>query len=311
VFAGLLVLAPGVPARAAPTASDVEQQIDAAWQKLEPLIEQYDKVHAQLEDTRAKADALRKQIEPLQVQVDLAMARVGSTSAHLYESGPGFGLGALLASGSPATLVDQLTSIDEMAHQQTEQVAGAARLRDQYQVQKKPLDDLLGQLSAQDTDLNAKKNVIQTQMAQLEQMRQAACGAGGCSTGNLQPTLCPVEYFGDKGSVAARKACSLIGKPYIWGAAGPGGYDCSGLTLTAWASVGVTLGHYTGWQWGETRSVTRAQLHPGDLVFFYSVTQHVGIYVGGGWVVHAPHAGDRVRMARLESMPVAGYRRPG
>src|SRR5207244_4079470 len=126
---------------------------------------------------------------------------------------------------------------------------------------------------------------------------------GGCSTGNLQPTLCPVEYYGDKGSVAARKACSLIGKPYIWGASGPGGYDCSGLTLTAWASVGVTLGHYTGWQWGETRSGTRAQLHPGDLVFFYIVTQHVCIYSGRGSAAPASAAGWRgpvsgaVRMA--------------
>jgi peptidoglycan DL-endopeptidase CwlO len=310
-LAALLVLGPGLPARANPTASDIEQQIDAMWQKLEPLIEQYDKVHAQLEETQTKVDALRKQIEPLQLQVDLAMARVGASSAQLYEHGPGFGLGALLASGSPDSLVDQLSTIDQMAHQQTELVSGAAALRDQYQVQKKPLDDLVGQLSAQDADLSAKKTTIENQMNQLEALRQQACGAGGCSTGNLQPTICPVEYYGDKGSVAARKACSLIGKPYIWGAAGPTGYDCSGLTLTAWAAVGVTLGHYTGWQWSETRSITRAQLRPGDLVFFYSVTQHVGIYVGGGWVVHAPHAGDRVRMARLESMPVAGYRRPG
>jgi cell wall-associated NlpC family hydrolase len=305
------VLGPGVPAHATPTSSDLEQQIDAMWQKLEPLIEQYDKVHAQLQDTQTKVDALRKQIQPLQLQVDLAMARVGASSAQLYEHGPGFGLGALLASGSPDTLVDQLSTIDQMAHQQTEMVSGAAQLRDQYEVQKKPLDALLGQQSAEDADLNAKKTTIQNQMNQLEALRQQACGSGGCSTGNLQPTICPVEYYGDKGSVAARKACSLIGKPYIFGEAGPVGYDCSGLTLTAWAAVGVTLGHYTGWQWSETRSVTRAQLHPGDLVFFYSVTQHVGIYVGGGWVVHAPHAGDRVRMARLESMPIAGYRRPG
>jgi peptidoglycan DL-endopeptidase CwlO len=305
------VLGPGLPARAAPTPGDLEKQIDTMWQTLEPLIEQYDKVHAQLQDTRTKVDALRKQIEPLQVQVDLAMARVGSTSAQLYEHGPGYGLGALLASGSPDTLVDQLSTIDQMAHQQTEMVSGAARLRDQYEAQKKPFDDLLGQQSAQDADLNAKKTTIQNQMNQLEALRQQACGSSGCSTGNLQPALCPFEYYGDKGSVAARKACSLIGKPYIWGDAGPLGYDCSGLTLTAWAAASVPLGHYTGWQWSETRPVTRAQLHPGDLVFFYSSTQHVGIYVGGDWVVHAPHATDKVRMAKLESMPVAGYRRPG
>src|SRR5439155_983538 len=79
---------------------------------------------------------------------------------------------------------------------------------------------------------------------------------------------------------------------YIWGDAGPGGYDCSGLTLAAWASVGVTLGHYTGWQWNEGKPVSRANLRPGDLVFWYSDLHHMGMYVGGGWVVHAPHTGD-------------------
>ena len=308
-----LVLAPGLPAWAGPSSSDVEKQIDASWQQLEPLIEQYDKVHGQLEDTQSKVDGLRKQIEPLQAEVDLAMARVGATSARLYESGPGSQFATLLASGSPANLIDRLSLINVMAHDQTQMVAGVAALRDQYQQQKKPLDNLLGQLSAQDADLNAKKSSIQTQMDHLEQLRQAACGASGCSAGNLQPALCPAEYYGDKGSLAARKACSLIGKPYYWGAAGPSGYDCSGLTLTAWASVGVTLGHYTVWQYDASKPVTRDKLRPGDLVFFYSVSQHMGIYVGGGWMVHAPTTGDFVRMAKLDSpyLPISGYRRPG
>jgi cell wall-associated NlpC family hydrolase len=124
---------------------------------------------------------------------------------------------------------------------------------------------------------------------------------------------CPVEYNGDKGSIAAKKACSLIGKPYIWASAGPRGYDCSGLTLAAWATVGVTLGHFTGWQWNETKPVSRANLRPGDLVFFFADRHHMGIYVGGGWMVHAPTTGDFVRMAKIDSpyLPIAGYRRPG
>jgi cell wall-associated NlpC family hydrolase len=123
---------------------------------------------------------------------------------------------------------------------------------------------------------------------------------------------CPQQYYGDPGSIAAKKACSLIGKPYIWGSAGPTGYDCSGLTLTAWKAVGVTLEHYTKWQWNEGKPVTRANLRPGDLVFYYSDLHHMGIYVGNGWIVHAPHTGDYVRMAEIDrGMPIAGYRRPG
>src|SRR5439155_1555697 len=84
-----------------------------------------------------------------------------------------------------------------------------------------------------------------------------------------------------RGSIVAKKACDAIGKPYIWAAAGPNGYDCSGLALAAWGSVGVTLGHYTGWQWLAGTPVTRDELRPGDLVFYFRDLHHVAIYVGG------------------------------
>ena len=81
--------------------------------------------------------------------------------------------------------------------------------------------------------------------------------------------------------------------------------------MTAWAAAGVTLRHYTKWQWSDTTSVSRADLKPGDLVFWYSDLHHMGIYVGNDTVVHAPHTGDHVRMANIDKVgPIAGYRRP-
>jgi peptidoglycan DL-endopeptidase CwlO len=309
-----LILPPANSVYAAPPSpGDVEAQIDDAWNKLEPLIEQYNQIHGQLQATQAKIDALQKQMDPLQMQVDLAMTRVGAISAQLYKTGPGSHLLALVNSGSTETFVEQMTELDQLARQQNAQVSAAASLRDTFAAQKKPLDDLRAKLATQDADLSQKKNTIQAQMDQLQKLRLAAYGSSGQALGNLRPVACPMEYFGDKGSQAAKKACSLIGKPYIWGAAGPTGYDCSGLTLVAWASVGVTLGHYTGWQWNEGTPVSRANIRPGDLVFWFSDLHHMGIYVGGGWVVHAPHTGDYVRMVQLggPGLPIAGFRRPG
>jgi peptidoglycan DL-endopeptidase CwlO len=314
VLAAVVLLPPATSVYAAPPSpGDVEAQIDDAWNKLEPLIEQYNQIHGQLQATQAKIDALQQQMNPLQMQVDLAMTRVGAISAQLYKTGPGSHILALLNSGSPDTFLERMTELDQVARQQNAQVAAAASLRDTYALQKKPLDDLQAKLAAQDADLTQKKNTIQAQLDQLQKLRLAAYGASGQTLGNLRPVACPVEYYGDKGSQAAKKACSLIGKPYIWGAAGPAGYDCSGLTLAAWASVGVTLGHYTGWQWNEGAPVSRANLRPGDLVFWFSDLHHMGIYVGGGWVVHAPHTGDQVRMVQLggPGLPIAGFRRPG
>ena len=90
-----------------------------------------------------------------------------------------------------------------------------------------------------------------------------------------------------------------LGKPYSWGAAGPDSYDCSGLVAWAYGQMGVSLPHYTGAQWNVGVPVSRSDLQPGDLVFFDGIG-HVGIYVGGGQFIHAPHTGDVVKISSLD-----------
>jgi cell wall-associated NlpC family hydrolase len=105
-------------------------------------------------------------------------------------------------------------------------------------------------------------------------------------------------------------AHSQIGKPYRYGSAGPYSYDCSGLAKAAWAKAGVSLAHYTGAQWNEGKHVTRAELRPGDLVFFGSDVHHVGIYIGNGKMIEAPHTGLRVRIANAFRSDYVGAVRP-
>nr|WP_275941249.1 C40 family peptidase [Planosporangium flavigriseum] len=187
-------------------------------------------------------------------------------------------------------------------------------MRDKYAADKRALEALIAQQARQDADLAAKKKQIEDQINQLQRLRQQAYGSSGAATGALKPVACPVEYTGGAGGKAAQKACSLIGKPYIWAAAGPGGYDCSGLTMAAWAAAGVNLDHLASSQRAQSRRISRADLRTGDLIFFGSDTHHVGIYVGGNWMVHAPHTGDYVRMVQLAgyyAKNVSGYGRPG
>lgn len=310
--AALLGVGAASHAYAQPSAADIERQIDQAWNNLEPVIEQYNQVHGQLAVNQAKAAELQRQLAPLQLEVDLAMAKVSDIAVRLYEGGSTSALNAVLGAGSPTSLADRVSLMNVVARDQRAQISGVAAARDRYAASKKTLDDLIAQQTRQDADLAAKKKQIEDQLSELQKLRQQVYGAGGGGTGPLKPVACPVDYLGGPGGTAAKKACSLIGKPYIWAAAGPNGYDCSGLTLTAWAAAGVTLRHYTRWQWEDTSPVSRADLRVGDLVFYYSDLHHVGIYVGGGWIVHAPHAGDYVRMAQMErGMPIAGFRRPG
>jgi peptidoglycan DL-endopeptidase CwlO len=309
--ASLAVLATGAHAYADPSVSDLERQIDQAWQKIEPIIEQYNGVHAQLVNNQAKLADLQKRLEPLQLQVDAAQGLVGHIAAGAYKVGAVSEVNAILAGGSPATLADQLSRLNQIAYKQRRQINGVVAVRDKYRADTKALTELVTKLGQQDADLAAKKKDIEAQITNLQALRQRAYGSATVSAGGLRTGLCPAEYTAGPGGVAAAKACSLIGKPYMWAATGPAGYDCSGLTLTAWAASGVSLRHYTRWQWGDTRAVSQADLRPGDLVFYYSDLHHVGIYIGANTIVHAPHSGDYVRMAPLDRMPVAGYRRPG
>jgi cell wall-associated NlpC family hydrolase len=304
-----MVLATGASAHAAPSPGELETQIDQTWSKLEPLLEQWNGVHDKLVANQKKVAQLQAQIQPLQMQVDLAMTRVGALSSKYYEYGPGTKLNALLTSGSPATFVDELDTLNQVAKQETSTVADVAKLRDQYDAQKAPLDALVSQLSTQQAQLDAQKADLNKQLDQLQQMRLAAYGSGS-GTGSLRPAACPYSYDGSQGAKAAKFACAQIGKPYVWAAAGPDAYDCSGLTLAAWASVGVTLPHNALEQKGVTGTESAANLKVGDLIYYYSDVHHVAINVGGGWQVAAPTYGEPVQMQRINTGSVNSYGRP-
>ncbi|GGR38341.1 C40 family peptidase [Streptomyces roseolus] len=112
-----------------------------------------------------------------------------------------------------------------------------------------------------------------------------------------------------RASAALSFARAQLGKPYVWGATGPSAYDCSGLTQAAWRAAGVSLPRTTYTQINAGRRVSRSELAPGDLVFFYSGISHVGLYIGGGQMIHAPRPGAPVRIAPIDEMPFAGATR--
>lgn len=121
----------------------------------------------------------------------------------------------------------------------------------------------------------------------------------------------------DRGGTAAQWALKQIGKPYVWAAAGPSGFDCSGLTMRAWQRAGVSLDHWTGTQWTSGQHVPLKELRSGDLVFYGRLSRspgtihHVGIYIGRGMMVHAPQTGDVVRISPIWRHDLIGATRPG
>ncbi|WDV53970.1 NlpC/P60 family protein [Streptomyces coeruleorubidus] len=133
------------------------------------------------------------------------------------------------------------------------------------------------------------------QKAQEEAAQQQDSGSSSAGSGSSTSTAPADSSYATKAEKALAFARAQIGKPYVWGAVGPGSYDCSGLTQAAWKAAGVTLPRTTYDQVNAGTTVSLADAQPGDLVFFYDDITHVGIYIGNGMMIHAPKPGTYVR----------------
>jgi cell wall-associated NlpC family hydrolase len=302
---------PATQAHAEPTIAEIEAQINQAWAKLEPLIEEYNKAHSELLKSQKKAAELDAVLTPLRTTVELTRTRMGVIASEYYKSGHTSMINALLSS-SPAQLASQLSLLDHMAKEKQAQINETTVAKAKYDVERQALNAVIAEQKKKDDELAARKKTIEVEMDKLQKLRLQAYGSGGSGGGALKiGAACPAVAIGGKGGIAAAFACKQIGKSYVWGANGPSTFDCSGLTQQAWKAAGVSLDHYTGSQWKDGVRVSRANARTGDLVFFYGDVHHVGVYVGNGLMVHAPHTGDVVRMAKIDYMPVTGFVRPG
>ncbi|MEU0547057.1 NlpC/P60 family protein [Micromonospora sp. NPDC005979] len=296
-------------AHADPSVAEIERQIDDDWNKLEPIIERHNATRADLTLKRKQADALAARIAPLERQVDAAMDKVSALAVRAYMGENLSTVNTMLGSRSPSEMVGQLEMLDRFAHNQQEDVRQVADLRNELARQKAPLDEMVVQLTRTEAQLAAKKKQINEEIDRLQKLRLKVYGSGG--GGPLRPAPCPASYPGGGAGIAVKFACAQIGKPYVWGTEGPNSYDCSGLMLAAWAKAGVSLPHNAAAQSRVTKNVSKGDLRPGDLVFYYSDIHHVGMYVGDGWVVHASQAGVPVKMKKVDDGPIHSYGRPG
>ena len=173
---------------------------------------------------------------------------------------------------------------------------------------------LLSSIRSQIATLQAQERTRQAQLAAEARARIPAQSSAAASAASQNPlgvgastpegaSVAPPSRYGGVVGIAMR----YLGTPYVWGGASPSGFDCSGFTMYVYAQVGVSLPHSSYAQYGMGVGVSRDQLQPGDLVFFYGLG-HVGIYIGGGQYIHAPHTGDVVKISTIGSGYVGARR---
>ncbi len=190
-----------------------------------------------------------------------------------------------------------------------DRAAAKARIENGLAYRQRLLSSIKGEIKQLQAEAAARQAVLAAQararLVQQQQQQQAKLNtivvgataqAPAASTGdpNAVTTVAPPAHYGG----VVQVAMAQLGKPYVWGTAGPDTFDCSGLVVYAYAAMGVSLPHSTYALWNDGVYVSQDQLQPGDLVFFDGLG-HVGIYIGGGQFIHAPHTGTVVQIANL------------
>ena len=306
-------------------------QINAMDAQLEKAVEAWNGANVRLGQIKHDLEVNRSRLETAKKNLASAQARVSERLVALYTTNSPDALSILLGASSLGDLIERLDSANRIAEEDARIAAEVTRYRKEVQSRQQALvkaesdqekvvaerasqrASIQSQLAERQALYSSIKDQI-TQLEAAERERQARLAAQAkAAAKNHQPAPEPAPSSGSTGgsptpsvpapppsshSSVVSIALQYLGVPYVWGGASPSGFDCSGLTMYAYAKVGVYLPHNAAMQYGMGTPVSRSQLAPGDLVFFNGLS-HVGMYIGGGRFVHAPHTGDVVKISSL------------
>jgi cell wall-associated NlpC family hydrolase len=281
VTSGLLTAG---PVQAAPT-PDPEK----LGRQAEILTEQYNGKRLELKKARRAQRAAERQAKQAQAEYEEVRSKAGALAASQYMM-PGAGSEVSLFIGDePQVALDQSAASSYLAQQQVQKLREIVVMRMRYERSAGAARERTGQIERLTKELAAKKAKIEKLISKIPASR------GG--TGGAPPASSSVS---GRAGVVVNAALSRVGTPYVYGAAGPNSFDCSGLMLWAYAKIGMNLPHYTGAQYEMgTRISSRSQVQPGDILFFYGDLGHNGMYIGNGKMVHAPRSGKNVEVVDL------------
>ncbi len=306
------------------TAADAATQLEQVQREAEALTEQW---HAAKDDLTARQAALgplRAAVEPARAAVAAARAeeetfrvQVDAVAMSAFEAGNLDQFNALLASGSPQDFLDQMSTLETVTADHRATLDQLQAVIDKADRAQAAADAAVGraevaadgaakaeqELGARKRDADVRIDLAEQLLAQLDpQQRRNRLGP------DVSAPIGPIIGTG-VGVRALRAAQVQLGKPYRYGAEGPGSFDCSGLTMWSFKKAGVNLPRSSRTQASIGRAVSWDELQPGDLIFYYSPVSHVGIYAGGGKMINAPQTGDVVRYSKVSSRAFVGARR--
>lgn len=314
--------------------SQVSDQVNALYVEAEEVNQRYLSAKQQHRDVKQRLASAQRAVKVQSRELRQMTTSMGGFAAAAYRQGVVDPTLQLVLSTNPNDALAESTMMDAYADQQsaalatvaTERAKLAAReanvreqnamldeLETQMAAEKKKIDGNVADAEALLDSLRAKERRI---LAQIEQQRQEAAAA---ASRDLTRTAAPEQQqesftappASGRGGAAVAFAMAQRGDPYIYGGTGPDGWDCSGLTSGAWAAAGVGIPRTSQAQFYGLPRVPLSAVRPGDIIVYYSGASHVGLYIGGGMIVHASRPGEPVHVTGMYSMPVVGAVRPG
>jgi len=306
VMGGLAVYGGIAGAAPQPTVGQVQARINQLTSQFDTVSVQLDQASQQLSAARSKLSQVRVHLDDATARFRAAQASVAQAAAAAFEDSGATSVAGVLTSGDPSAVLQQGSLLMEMSGQrnaQTQQLlAGASELAGvelQMQRTEDGIAALQSQLAAQKNSLGKLLTTEKATLASLTVPQQQtvagnSIGAGGTTT---------AAYTGPTSTQAERAvafAYAQLGKPYQWGATGPGSYDCSGLAQAAWAAAGVSVPRDTYEQWAALPHISSSAIQPGDLLYYDGVG-HVAIYVGNGYIIDAPQTGMDVQKIPMDT----------
>lgn len=276
-----------------PTLAATLAQANKLAQQIDSLSQQYDGLKIQLTQAQTEARLARQNATRDLGVFARDQGTIGAIAVENYMTGGLNPTLQLLTTSSPQSLLNRASIMSQLQREngaKVSLVASAETAAKRAEAAAGQQERRAAQLSA---EMKSKVSAIQKKENFFNSQAFAQAAAIYQKTGSY-PNI--AVNGNSVGVQALRFALTRVGDPYVWGAAGPNSFDCSGLVMWAYAQVGISLLHFTGDQWNEGEHISRDQLEPGDLVFFFSDLSHVGMYVGDGLMVDAPTFGIPVHV---------------
>ena len=277
-----------------PTLTQLVAQASQLSNEVDSLGQQYDGLKIQLAQARAEVKVATLAAQRAEAAMAGSQKAVAQLAATGYMNGGMDPTLQMLTSGEPDQFLSQVSTVEQLDNEASMRVTTLqheriAAIRAQATAQEE-----IAAANTIQSQLGGKVQAIQAKLKVLNSAAMSQAMAVFDKTGSYPDIVVPEAT--NVGTTALRAALTQRGKPYVWGAAGPDSYDCSGLVMWAFAQEGISLPHYTGSQWNSGMHVSRNDLQPGDLVFFFPDISHVGIYLGNGLMVDAPSTGQVVQV---------------